>query len=233
MRIQGLVMTGLALAAFSAAACAGELTPYQASYSLNTHGINAGTITTTLRRDVQGKWIAERNAQPRGFARLLTDPSHEQSDLELSDGSVRPLRYVGSNGGAEHDVKLSFDWPRQRAAGTIGGTPVDEALKSGMQDDLSMLIAFAHELDNGRALTTVTTIGDGGVRDYQLTRERGEKLHTAIGDIDTVVYRAQRSGSPRSTRYWCAPSLAYLPLRAEQRRNDDLQWTMNITQLKR
>jgi hypothetical protein len=114
----------------------------------------------------------------------------------------------------------------------IGGKPVDEALRPGMQDDLSMLIAFAYELDNGRTLTTVTTIGDSGVRDYQLSRAGSETLHTPVGDIDTIVYRAQRNGSPRSTRYWCAPSLGYVPLRAEQRRHDDVQWTMDIASLK-
>jgi hypothetical protein len=233
MRSAVLVLAGFAVTAAGAMVRAGELTPYQASYNFTTHGINAGAITTTLRHSDQGQWSAERVAQPRGFARLLTDATRERSELEIAGGGVRPLRYSGSNGGAEHEVSLNFDWQQKRATGTIAGKPIDTALKPGMQDDLSMLIAFAHELDNGRTLTSVATIGDAGVRDYQLTREGGEQLHTALGDIDTVVYRAQRSGSPRSTRYWCAPSLGFLPLRAEQRRNDELQWTMDIASLKR
>jgi hypothetical protein len=229
------VVVSLALAGLAAGtgAAAGELLPYEASYRFTTHGINAGTVTTSLHRDDKGQWAAERSAQPRGFARLLTDPSHEHSDLEISANGIRPIRYAGSNGGPAHEVKLSFDWQRQRATGSINGKDFDAELKPGMQDDLSMLIAFAYELDNNRALTTVTTIGDSGVRDYQLTRETGEKLSTTVGELDTIVYRAQRSGSPRSTRYWCAPSLGFLPLRAEQRRNDEVQWTMEIASLKR
>jgi len=237
MRLSAVALLGViavvTAAGAGARARAGGLTPYEAAYRFETHGINAGTVTTMLRRDDQGQWIAERNAQPRGFARLLTDASHERSELELSGGGIRPLRYTGSNGGPDHDVNLSFDWQRQRATGTIAGRPIDEALKPGMQDDLSMLVAFAYELDNGRMPTTVATIGDSGVRDYQLTREGTDKLRTPLGDIDTVIYRAQRQGSPRHTRYWCAPSLGFLPLKAQQRRNEDVQWTMEISSLKR
>src|SRR5258706_16242372 len=131
------ILVSLAAAATTAMGVhAGELAPYEASYHFITQGINAGTVTTTLRRDDQGQWTAERVAQPRGFARLLTEPSHELSQLELTGGNVRPVRYVGSNGGPEHDVSLRFDWQRRRATGSIGSKPVDETLRPGMQDDL-------------------------------------------------------------------------------------------------
>ena len=48
---------------------------------------------------------------------------------------------------------------------------------------------------------------------------RRERLKTAIGELDTVVYRSARSGSGRETLFWYAPTLGYALVRAEQHRD--------------
>jgi hypothetical protein len=48
-----------------------------------------------------------------------------------------------------------------------------------------------------------------------------------------VVYRAQKAGSPRVTRFWCAPDRGYVPLKVEQTRGDEVQWTLEIERLTR
>jgi hypothetical protein len=35
------------------------------------------------------------------------------------------------------------------------------------------------------------------------------------------------------TRFWCAPSMGYLPLRIEQKRADSVEWTMDILSVRR
>jgi hypothetical protein len=47
------------------------------------------------------------------------------------------------------------------------------------------------------------------------------------------VYRSQKTGSPRVTRFWCAPSRGYIPMRVEQKKGDDVQWTMQVQSVKR
>ncbi len=61
---------------------------------------------------------------------------------------------------------------------------------------------------------------------------RGNADH-ARGTAKTIVYQSQKEGSPRVTRFWCAPSLGYIPLRVEQRRDHQVEWIMQIQSLKR
>ena len=49
----------------------------------------------------------------------------------------------------------------------------------------------------------------------------------------TVVYRSQKAYSPRVNTYWCAPDRGYIPLRVQQKRGGDVEWTMQIERLER
>jgi hypothetical protein len=51
--------------------------------------------------------------------------------------------------------------------------------------------------------------------------------------VATVIYRSQRANSPRFNRYWCAPDRGYIPMRVQQKRGDEVQWTMEIESVKR
>lgn len=214
---------------------AGELRPYEASYAITWKGMTAGITTVSLRQGEAGRWTYDSVTEPRGLFRMVTDGVRQHSEMELTASGIRPLRYTGDDGSAkaDRDMTLRFDWETGRVSGTAEGKPVDEEILPGTQDDLSVQVALTHELDNGGMPTSFKTFGDRGAREYTYTREGTETLTTPLGAIETIVFRSQRSGSPRNTRYWCAPSLGYLPLRAQQRRNDDIEWTMDIRTLQR
>lgn len=214
---------------------AGELRPHEASYAITWKGMTAGFTTMSLRQGEAGHWTYDSVTEPRGLFRMVTDGVRQHSEMELTASGIRPLRYTGDDGSAkaERDIALRFDWERGRVSGTAEGKPVDEEIAPGTQDDLSVQVALTHALDNGGMPTSFRTYGDRGAREYTYTREGTETLATPLGMIATIVFRSQRSGSPRNTRYWCAPSLGYLPLRAQQRRNDDIEWTMDIKTLQR
>ena len=71
------------------------------------------------------------------------------------------------------------------------------------------------------------------MREYQYTREGEATLQTPLGTIATIVYQERARGSPRVTRFWCAPERGYIPLKVEQTRGKDVEWTMEIRSLKR
>jgi len=71
------------------------------------------------------------------------------------------------------------------------------------------------------------------VAETEFTRDGDARLSTPLGEIATVVYRAQKANSPRITRFWCAPGRGYVPLKVEQTRGEEVQWTMEIRSLKR
>jgi hypothetical protein len=71
------------------------------------------------------------------------------------------------------------------------------------------------------------------VREYEFTRDGEATIKTAIGDVHTVVFKAQKKYSPRITRFWCAPDRGYIPMKVQQTKGDDVQWTLEIQRLTR
>jgi hypothetical protein len=106
-------------------------------------------------------------------------------------------------------------------------------LQPGIQDDLSVQIALMVELLAGRTPAQFLLIDKNTVREYRYTRDREESISTSLGKIDTVVYRSQKKGSPRMTRFWCAPSRGYIPMRVQQEKDGEIQWSLEIQSLRR
>jgi hypothetical protein len=89
------------------------------------------------------------------------------------------------------------------------------------------------ELLAGRTPASFRVIDKDGTRQYEFARDGEATLQTPMGAIATVVYRSQKAGSPRITRFWCAPDRGYIPLKVEQTRGDEVRWTLEIESLSR
>ena len=72
------------------------------------------------------------------------------------------------------------------------------------------------------------------MREYRYVREGEETLQTPLGEIATVIYRSERDElTARRRASGARPSRGYIPMRVEQKRGDDVEWTMEIQSLKR
>jgi hypothetical protein len=72
-------------------------------------------------------------------------------------------------------------------------------------------------LRSGAGPGTIPMIEKDRVKVYHYTLLRSETLKTALGELETVVYRSAREGSDRETFSWHAPKLGYVLVQAEQR----------------
>jgi hypothetical protein len=229
------VAAGLvAFATHQSAARADELHPFEASYVWIWHGMTVAV--SSLKLEHQGDtWVYASKSDPRGIGRMFSERPTQQSTLQVTQTGVRPLRYTADDGtsSTKRDADVQFDWEHNRATGVYEGVKVDMRLQPGIQDDLSVQIALMVELLAGRTPQQFLLIDKNTVREYRYTREGGESVSTPLGKIDTVIYRSQKKGSPRITRFWCAPSRGYIPLRVEQEKDGDVQWTMQIQSLRR
>lgn len=235
MRAEALIASALLCAALAATrAHADELTPFEASYAWSWHGMTVAESTLKLER--QGDvWIYASKSSPRGIGKMFSERPIQKSTLRVTDKGVQPLSYEADDGtsSTKRDAKVQFDWEHGRVTGVYEGVKVDMPLQPGIQDDLSAQIALMVELLAGREPQQLDMIDKNTVREYRYTRETQESLSTAFGKIDTIVYRSQKTGSPRVTRFWCAPSRGYIPMRVQQTKGDDVQWTMQVQSIKR
>ncbi|MGA2860325.1 MAG: DUF3108 domain-containing protein [Steroidobacteraceae bacterium] len=220
-------------AASAEAASAEELKPFEASYAWNWHGAAVAVSTLKLERSDGDTWVYSSTSEPRGLGHLYPMRPKWRSTLRITDQGVQPLRFKADGGGADHNADVSFDWGAGRASGVYDGVAVDMPLKPGIQDDLSVQIAMMVELLHGKTPDHLSMIDKNSAREYRYRREGAQTIATPLGQIDTIIYSSQHEGSPRVTRFWCAPSEGYLPMRVEQKRIDSVEWTMEIRSLKR
>ena len=233
---RGAMATLCALAALGAAvlldqrASAAELEPFQASYLWIWHG--AEIALTRLDLAHQGDtWVYSSVNEPRGLGHLYPMRPRLQSSMRIGPQGVQPLSFQATGSGSAHDADVRFDWDGARATGTYEGTTLDLPIKPGVQDDLSVQIALLVQLQQGKNPQRALEIDKNSVREYDYTREGQETLDTPLGRIDTIIYSSHHPGSPRTTRFWCAPSEGYIPLQVQQQLNNKVEWTMKIQSL--
>lgn len=211
-------------------------TPFQATYSVQWKGFNAGTSKLELRRTGTDTWLYDSRNLARGVFRIaIPDTVTQTSELRFANGHTQPLKFRGDDGGeaTNRDVSLDFDWQQGRVRGTAENRPVDLALQPGLQDPMSIQIAQMHAAATGQVPARMHSIDKDAVKEYEFTRVGPERLKTALGELDTVIFESRRPGSSRVIRLWMAPSLGYLPVRAERRKGEKLEFAMAIRALER
>lgn len=227
----------LALCALTVSTNAAEsLQPFHARYGIIWRGFNAGTTELELKRDAGDQFVYVSRANARGlFRAFFSDEITQTSWFSLVENRVRPLRYRADDGSddTERDITLEFDWPANRARGTAEDKPVDVALEPGAQDAMSIQMALMRDLLAGNKPSKYRLFDKDKIKEYTYTLEGEARVTTALGELDTVIYRAQRAGSKRVTRMWYAPSLGFVGVRGEQLRDGKREWQMEIRSLDR
>ena len=209
------------------------LEPFTVAYSVEWKGITAGVSTLTLIRLGGDDYRYDSTTVARGLARLLVaDPVKQTSTFELVAGEVRPQQFRGIDE-KERQTALDFNWQSNRVTGAARGNNVDLELKAGTQDPMSLQIAAMRQLQRGDLPTQIWMIDGNEIKDYEQRRHGSERIKTAIGELDTVVYDSKRPDGSRITRTWHAPSLGYLPVMAQRIRNGNVEVTMRIRNLQR
>ena len=207
------------MSAVSATAGAEEaLAPFVADYDVRYGRMGVGTSRTELSR-AGSRWVMQSTTNATGLARLIASGTLKQrSEFDLLADGPQPASYLFDDGtdDTDHDVKFTFDWHAGRVRGTAEDRAVDIATVPGLQDPACMQALVLARLRAGQEPGTVAMIEKDKVKYYRYTLLRRETLKTAIGDVETVVYRAARDGSDRETLTWYAPKLGFAAVQAQQ-----------------
>ncbi len=209
-----------------------QLAPYVAEYHVKYGSMSVGSSRMELKRTAApGQWQMESRTTASGLARLLVGGTLVQrSTFQLEAGGMWPLSYRFDDGmeRSEKDVALDFDWTAGRVKGFAEGEPVDLASETGLQDAASMQAFVLLRLNSGAEPGLIPMIEKKKVKYYRYTFLRRERLKTALGPLDTLVYRSARDGKPGETLLWYAPSLGNVNVQAIQREDGKQQWQTYI-----
>ena len=229
-----LLVSGIVSLLAASVAAADELRPFEATYAWIWHGMTVAETTVRLEKS-DDTWTYSSKSSPRGIGKLAPQRPKTVSVLKVTDQGVRPLSYQGDDGTGSSDRKanVTYDWEARHISGVYEGAVVNLPLTPDVQDDASVQIALMVALLRGSMPDRFGVLDKNSVREYQYRKEGDETLKTAIGDVPTVIFASQRANSPRVNRYWLAPDRGFIPMRVEQKRGDEVQWTMEIRSLKR
>ncbi len=209
-----------------------ELQPFEAAYAWSWHGATVAISTLKLEHRDGEHWTYSSSGEPRGIGYLYPIHPTLVSELRVTDEGVQPQSFKAAAGSASRNADVTFDWAGGRITGNYEGVTLDMPTKPGLQDDLSVQVALMVDLLRDHAPDTLWMLDKNTVRDYRYKREGTVRLDTPFGPIDTIIYSSQHPGSPRVTRFWCAPSKGYLPMKVEQKRVDSVEWTMQVRTLR-
>ncbi|HYK25954.1 MAG TPA: DUF3108 domain-containing protein [Steroidobacteraceae bacterium] len=225
----------LPAAAVDGPAAAGRAPPpFTAVYALEWHGLTAGYSTLSLTEPSPGEYVYSSVSRARGPVRMFfPDPISERSTFRIENGRVEPLEYQEDDGPShqKQNVALQFDWKAKEVHGNAGTKNVMQPLEPGTQDPLSVQISLMRELAAGNSPTHFMLFDKTEAAEYHYTREGNVALDTPFGRLETVVYRSDRADSDRVMRFWLAPTLGYLPVRAERKRRGKTEFELRIREL--
>ena len=229
-----VAMVAALLLVSTAAAAPAELKPYTATYNGIWKGITVAVSTLKLEQ-TGDTWTFSSRSEPRGIGKMASGvfPPLQVSMVRVTDQGVQPQSFKSSGGDPNKGIQLNYDWQTHRVTGVYEGTEVNLPLTPQVQDDGSVQLALMVELLAGRTPPTVQLIDKNSVRDYEFSRDGEATIKTPMGDVQTVIFKSQKKYSPRITRFWCAPDRGYIPMRVQQKKDDDVQWTLEIQSLKR
>jgi hypothetical protein len=211
------------------------LVPYQARYGSTFKGISVGELELTLsRQGAPDTWTYETRAFPSFLASIVVNPkSLEHSVFQTTPAGIDPLEYSTTDGSSAPDnqITLHYDWARGRVTGHSKGAPIDLPLEHGTTDPLSIRAAAIVDLNMGSIPREYAMIDGQDIKHYVYQSQGTERIKTAIGDLDTVIYTSEGKGAQgrgRTWKFWYAPSLHHLLVRAEQHEDGSTRLTFMI-----
>ncbi len=227
-----LMFAALSLAASAACGADGDIATYKATYSVEYKGKEAGVSDWSVRSLGDDRYEFLANIMAKGMLKLVRPkPTIERSQFRLEAGALRPLEYWYEDGSrsGEDNWHVVFDWDRRVATVTTTDARRDLNIPDNALDIGTLKAAVMRDLAVKGSPGPYAITDEDSVGAYEYTDNGTAMLETGVGSLETRVFIQQRAGSSRSTWMWVAPSLGFLPVRVERRRDNEVQTAFLLT----
>lgn len=205
------VITGLSLTGTAAA-----LEPYTAQYGFNIDNRWSGESSRVLRKD-GADWVYTFTARVPVLANATETTRFSLDDQRNVISKNHNMRYkiVVRN----KNLAMNFDAASRKINVDVGGKKSVLEFKAGTLDELNLEFQVREDLKKGALQPQYLVADEKRVEAVRFVREGREQLSVPAGRYDTVRVRRVHNNPKRTTTFWLAPSLDYLPVRVMQ--NDD------------
>ena len=208
MTLAASLTTALLFAGFSTHTLA--MSPFQASYQFSYNGKNLGSGTRTLSQ--QGNnWTYNFSAKAGAIA-----SASEISKFSLNNGQITSQQFNRSSKILVHSNTMNINF--NPASKTINTQKDDRkrsfAWKAGVLDELNAELQIREDLKGSGIKSTYPIADAKGIDMRRFVKQGTENIKTSYGTFNTVKVIIQYDNKPgRSTTFWLAPKLDYLPVK--------------------
>lgn len=207
-----------------AGAAVAEPVPYTATYKVNLDNRLNGTATATLSR--QGNRF---HYELRAMALMAN--SVEKTDFLFDNGQIQSLAYSTQRQVLfrSRTNTLAFDWKKLSVHAVRNGKEKDYAIPAGTLDPLNMEIQIRDDLMRTGKLDGAYPLADP--KEFHPVKFEiygTEVLKTPMGPVDTLKVRRIHADPERSSQFWLAKSMDYLPVKIVQT-DDGAVYKLDLT----
>lgn len=232
-KILTALTTGVSIAAIGALsmtaptlASAKSVEPSSANYSFTIEDKYKGTATRTLNKS-GNTWKYNVNARVAGVATAA-----QNSTFSINGNNVVPTQasttYKLLGVGRTH--KLDFNPSSKKVVSNYRGKSTTMNMAQQAFDDLSLEVQIRQDLLNGKFSGNYYMAKKDKIEKTPFKKSGNTKITVPAGTFDTVRVDRVHDDNSRSTSFWLAPSLDYLPVKVSQI-NDGKKMDLELTKV--
>lgn len=232
-KLLSIFTTGVGIAAIGALsmtaptlASAKVVQPSSANYNFTVEDKYKGTATRILSKS-GSTWKYDVRARVAGVA-----SASQSSTFTLSGNNVTPAQasttYKLFGIGRTHN--LNYNSGKKQVASTYRGKTVNLNMAQQAFDDLSLEVQIRQDLLNGKFSGNYYMARKDKIEKTPFKRSGNTKVTVPAGTFDTVRVDRVHDDNSRSTSFWLAPSLDYLPVKVTQV-NDGKKMDLELTKV--
>ncbi len=212
-------------------------TPFTASYKVEKYNSTVAVMQLTLQQK-DDQFIYTSKTQPKGLLDLFSnDKIVEQSTLRW-DAEHQRLQLLGyqytREERARDNQQFTVQWNNENSA-TCSGMARKQSftleLASPAWDQLSVQLALMADLssdENPAADYRYSIIDDAKLSEYLFQPEAQETIKIGQQEYHTLKLKRAHESGKRTTHMWLAPELGFVPVRVEQYKKGELNFSMEL-----
>ena len=207
-------------------ASAKAVQPSSADYSFTVEDKYKGTATRNISKS-GNLWKYDVKARVAGVA-----SASQSSAFTINGNNVSPTQasttYKLLGVGRTHN--LNFNASKKQVASSYKGKTINLSMSQQAFDDLSLEVQIRQDLLNGKFSGNYYMAKHDKIEKTPFKKSGNTKITVPAGTFDTVRVDRVHDDNSRSTSFWLAPSLDYLPVKVSQV-NDGKKMDLELTKV--
>lgn len=204
-----LLTSGIVIASAFGVTSTSALQPFTAEYQFAYNGKNVGTAVRKLSKQ-NNSWTYQDSAKA-GIAASVS----QTSKFTFNNGQIQPMSFQRASKilVSSRNLSINFNPAARTVSSNKDGKKNSFSWKNNTLDELNVELQVREDLKKN-ALKSQYLIADADeIEARHFIKQGAEKIKTNAGTFNTIKVVIQHKKPNRSTIFWLAPSLDYLPIK--------------------